>query len=84
MAVGEAPHPAGAQVRVVRDPADNALVTALFCCVPFGHGRHCLRVKGHTGGCIAWGFRPLKRIDDDYVHHALRASIARHPSGKAL
>jgi hypothetical protein len=54
-----------AQVRVVRDPADNALVTALFCCQPFGHGRWCLRVKGHAGGCIAWGPRPLKHIHDD-------------------
>jgi hypothetical protein len=61
---GEGAAPAGA-VRVVRDPADNALVTALFCCEPFGHGRWCLRVKGHAGGCIAWGLRPLKHITDD-------------------
>jgi hypothetical protein len=68
------PRPAGA-VRVVRDPADNALVTALFCCAHFGHGRWCLRVKGHAGGCIAWGLRPLKHIHDDNYNHAARKAV---------
>jgi hypothetical protein len=79
---GEDPADRGSTVRVVRDPAANALVTALFCCEPFPNSRWCLRVKGHAGGCIAWGLRPLKHITDD--NHSRAASIARHPSGKAL
>ena len=62
---GKVPSPPGrGATPVVRNPDDDALVTALFCCTPFPRHRWCLRVKGHAGGCIAWGPFPLKHTDD--------------------